>query len=74
MFIQSGLDEDEASERAAVRVQRQAILDGPDATQVTTIIYEPVLHSLVGTPAVLRVSAETWQAFTAGVRADMPIS
>ncbi|HEY6790229.1 MAG TPA: Scr1 family TA system antitoxin-like transcriptional regulator [Trebonia sp.] len=53
MFIHSGLDEDEAAEKAAVRLQRQAILEGPDATQVTTIIYAPVLHSLVGTPAIM---------------------
>lgn len=53
MFVQSGLDEDEASEKAAVRIQRQAILDGPDATHVTAIIYEPVLRLLVGTPDVM---------------------
>jgi hypothetical protein len=53
MFTLSGLDEDEATEKAAVRIKRQAILDGPDATQVTAIIYEPVLYLLVGTPGVM---------------------
>jgi transcriptional regulator with XRE-family HTH domain len=53
MFTQSGLDEEEAAEKAAVRIQRQAILDSPDATQVTAIIYEPVLHLLVGTSEIM---------------------
>ena len=53
MFALSGLDEDEASEKASARIQRQAILDGPDATQVTAIIYEPVLLCLVGTPEIM---------------------
>jgi hypothetical protein len=53
MFTLSGLDEDEAAEKAAARIQRQAILDGPDATQVTAIIYEPVLHCLLGAPEIM---------------------
>lgn len=53
MFTLSGLDEDEASEKATARIQRQAILDSPHATQVTVIIYEPVLHRLVGTPEIM---------------------
>jgi hypothetical protein len=53
MFTLSGLDEDEAAEKATARIQRQAILDGPDATHVTAIIYEPVLHCRVGTPEVM---------------------
>jgi hypothetical protein len=53
MFVKGGLEEEEAAEKATVRIQRQTILDGPDATQVTAIIYEPVLHSLVGTPEIM---------------------
>ena len=53
MFTLSGLDEDEAAEKATARIQRQAILDGPDATQVTAIIYEPVLYCLLGTPEIM---------------------
>ena len=53
MFTLSGIDEDEASEKAIARIQRQAILDGLDATHVTAIIYEPVLHLLVGTPEIM---------------------
>jgi transcriptional regulator with XRE-family HTH domain len=64
MFIQSGLDEDEASEKAAVRIQRQSILEGPDATQVTTIIYAPVLHSLVGTAEIMARQLEHILAMT----------
>ena len=53
MFTLGGLDEDEAAEKATARIQRQAILDGPDATQVTAIIYEPVLYCLLGTPEIM---------------------
>jgi transcriptional regulator with XRE-family HTH domain len=53
MFTLSGVEEDEAAEKATARIQRQSILDGSGATHVTAIIYEPVLYSLVGTPEVM---------------------
>lgn len=53
MFTLSGVEEDEAAEKATARIQRQSILDGSDATHVTAIIYEPVLRGLVGTPEVM---------------------
>jgi hypothetical protein len=53
MFTLSGVDEDQAKEKATARIQRQAILDGPDATHVTAIIYEPVLYCRAGTPEVM---------------------
>ena len=53
MFTLSGLDEDEAAEKAAARMRRQSILDGPDATHVTAIISEPVLHCLLGTSEIM---------------------
>jgi transcriptional regulator with XRE-family HTH domain len=53
MFALSGVDEDAAAEKATARIQRQSILDGPDATHVTAIIYEPVLYSIVGTAEVM---------------------
>ena len=53
MFTLSGVDEDEAAEKATARTQRQAILEGPDGTHVTAIIYEPVLYCLLGTPEIM---------------------
>ena len=53
MFTRGGLDDDEAAEKAAVRLGRQAILDGPDPAHATAILYESVLHRLVGTPAIM---------------------
>jgi transcriptional regulator with XRE-family HTH domain len=52
MFVTVGLDEDTAAKKAAARVKRQSILEGPDATRVTFIIWEPILNRLVGTPEV----------------------
>jgi hypothetical protein len=53
MFLKGGLDEDTAAKKAAARVKRQAILEGPDATRMTLIIFEPILHRHVGTPEVM---------------------
>ncbi len=49
IFIKGGLDEDRAAARAAARVKRAGILDGPEGTRMTAILYEPILHRLVGT-------------------------
>ena len=53
MYTLGGLDEAEAAQQAAVRIERQVILDGPDPAHLTAIIYEPVLHHLVGTPDIM---------------------
>ena len=53
MFAGGGLEDDEAAGKAAARLQRQLILDGPDPAHLTAIIYESVLHRLVGTPAIM---------------------
>jgi hypothetical protein len=53
IFIKGGLDEDRAAARAAARVKRAAILDGPDGTRMTAILYEPILHRLAGTPEIM---------------------
>jgi hypothetical protein len=52
MFVTVGLDEDTAAKKAAARVKRQSILEGPEATRVTFIIFEPILRRRVGTPEV----------------------
>jgi transcriptional regulator with XRE-family HTH domain len=53
MFLMGGLDEDKATAKAAARVKRQVILDGPDATRLTVLLSEPLLHRLVGTPEIM---------------------
>ena len=58
MFLAVGLDEDEATGRATARIKRRANVEGPDAKQVTAIIYEPVLYCQVGTPEVMAAQFE----------------
>jgi len=53
IFLGAGLDEDAAAEKAAARVERGAIVHGPNAANVTALIYEPVLTLRVGTPQVM---------------------
>jgi transcriptional regulator with XRE-family HTH domain len=53
MFLMGGLDEDKAAAKAAARVKRQVILDGSDPTRLTVLLYEPLLHRLLGTPQVM---------------------
>jgi transcriptional regulator with XRE-family HTH domain len=53
MYVLGGKDEDQAAESAAARIDRQAILEGPDATHVTALIYDFALHLLVGTPETM---------------------
>src|SRR5262249_47447859 len=53
MFIKGGLDEDRAAARAAARVKRAVILQGPDGTRMTAILYEPILYRRVGTPEIM---------------------
>lgn len=52
MFLTVGLDEDTAAKKAAARVQRQSILEGPEVTHATFIIFEPILRRRVGTSEV----------------------
>jgi transcriptional regulator with XRE-family HTH domain len=53
MFILEGLDEEEASAKAAARVERGSVMDDPDAAQVTAVIHERALRTLVGTPEIM---------------------
>lgn len=53
MFMAVGMDEDEAAEKAAARKDRRTNLEGPNAKQVTAVIYEPVLYCRVGTPEIM---------------------
>jgi transcriptional regulator with XRE-family HTH domain len=53
MYTKAGLDEDEIEENVTARINRQAILDHPDAPHVTMLLHESVLRRLVGTPEVM---------------------
>ena len=53
MYTRAGLDEDEIEENVTARINRQAILDRPDAPHVTMLLHESVLRRLVGTPEVM---------------------
>jgi transcriptional regulator with XRE-family HTH domain len=53
MFLAHGKDEDEAAEHTQIRIERQAILDGPEPPHVTAVIYERALYYLVGTPQIM---------------------
>jgi hypothetical protein len=53
MFILEGLDEEEAAAKAAARVERGSVMDDPDAAQVTAVIHERALRTLVGTPEIM---------------------
>src|SRR6266700_2669643 len=53
MFTRAGMDEEEASAKANARLDRRAILDGPDAPHVTLLLHESVLRRRVGTPEVM---------------------
>src|SRR5882724_4600326 len=53
LFLEAGMTPEEAAEHVRLRLQRQEILDGPDATRVTAVIDESVLYRVVGRPAVL---------------------
>jgi transcriptional regulator with XRE-family HTH domain len=54
MYVQGrGMDEEQAAENATARLDRQAILQGPDAPHVTALIFEYALNLLVGTPETM---------------------
>jgi hypothetical protein len=58
MFLAAGLSGDAAAEKVDARLDRQAILDGPDAAHVTAIFYESVLYYQVGPPEVMVAQLE----------------
>jgi transcriptional regulator with XRE-family HTH domain len=53
MFLAGDLDEDEADEKADVRIGRQAIFGGSDPAHVTAVIHERALYFQVGPPEVM---------------------
>jgi hypothetical protein len=53
MFLLHRHSEDKAAAKAAARVKRAAILDSPDGTRMTAVLFEPILHRLVGTSEIV---------------------
>jgi transcriptional regulator with XRE-family HTH domain len=53
LFLAMGMDEEAAEEQVSVRLGRQEILDRTDAPHVVTVLYEAVLHHLVGSPRAM---------------------
>jgi hypothetical protein len=53
MYDLPGIDRDEAAARVAVRMERQSIVEGPDAPQVIAVLHDAVLYFLMGSPAVM---------------------
>jgi hypothetical protein len=53
MYDLPGMDPDKAAETVAIRMQRQSIINEPDAAQVICVLHEAVLYNLMGAPAVM---------------------
>jgi transcriptional regulator with XRE-family HTH domain len=53
MFLAGGIGDEEAIEQASIRIERQAIVTGPDPAHVTAVIHERALFFQVGTPEVM---------------------
>jgi transcriptional regulator with XRE-family HTH domain len=53
LFLAMGMDEEAAEEQVAVRLGRQEILNRSDPPQVVAVIYEAVLHNLIGSPQAM---------------------
>ena len=53
MFLLHRHRQDKAAAKAAARVKRAAILDSPDGTRMTAVLFEPILHRLVGTSEIV---------------------
>lgn len=53
MYRLASLPEDEATEKTDVRINRQAVLKGPEPPHVTAIIHEKALYCLVGDAEIM---------------------
>jgi transcriptional regulator with XRE-family HTH domain len=53
LFLAAGADEAKADELVALRLERQSILDRADPPHVVVVLDEPVLHRLIGSPAIM---------------------
>ena len=53
LFLAMGIDEEDAEARLATRLQRQEVLDGPQAVTMVVLLDETVLHRTVDSPTVM---------------------
>jgi transcriptional regulator with XRE-family HTH domain len=53
LFLAAGADDAKADDLAALRMERQSILDRAEPTHVITVLDESALRKLVGTPAIM---------------------
>ena len=53
MFLAGGYEEDEANEKADIRIGRQVIFTRPEPVHVTAVIHELALYFRVGTPEIM---------------------
>jgi transcriptional regulator with XRE-family HTH domain len=53
LFLTAGADEDSADAMVTARLERQSILDQSDPPHVVVALDEPVLHRLIGSPAIM---------------------
>jgi transcriptional regulator with XRE-family HTH domain len=54
LFAAMSLDDAKVREFLDVRMGRQAVMDRPDAPDITIVLWEPVLHHQIGSRAVMR--------------------
>lgn len=54
LFAAMGMDDEKIAEFLEVRMGRQAIIDRDDPPDITIVLWEPVLHHLIGTPQIMR--------------------
>jgi transcriptional regulator with XRE-family HTH domain len=66
VFLATGMDDDAAAEHVTVRLERQAILDQAHPPVVVTVLDEPVLRRLIGSPAVMAEQLEHLADLAAG--------
>jgi hypothetical protein len=53
MYDLPGMDPDKAAETVAIRMQRQSIINEPDAAQVICVLHQAVLYNEMGSPAIM---------------------
>jgi hypothetical protein len=53
MYDLPGMDRDDAAVRIAVRMERQSLIEGPDAPQAIAVLHEAVLYFLMGSPETM---------------------
>jgi transcriptional regulator with XRE-family HTH domain len=54
LFTAMGMTAEQVREQVDLRMRRQAILARPHPPNITLVMWEPVLHHLIGTPEVMR--------------------